>query len=118
MGYQSTAIAYNTRQSVDSSTFSGSYLPIGSPISNSARIVKIINNSGVDVDISTDGVTNHDFIPKNGFTLYDLGTNRGNDSPCLNFSTGTQFYAKGSASTGLVYMISLYGQGNTQTPPL
>ena len=118
MGYQSSAVAYDAARSVNSATLSGSFMVLGSPLTFQARIIKIVNNSGVDVTVSTDGVTTMDFVPKNGFTLYDLGTNRGNDSPCFVFPSGTQFYVNGTASTGLIYLICLYGAGTSQTPPL
>lgn len=117
MGAQSTVIKYAPMQSLDTSTLSGSYLPLGSGLSNPSRIFKIINASTVPVTISTDGSTDNDYIPADGgFTLYDAGTNRGNPSPELNLPP-TQFFVKGSAGTGSVYLVSMYAFTPQQSIP-
>lgn len=118
MSYQSTALVYDTIRSLDTASLSGSYLLIGSALSFQGRIIKIVNASNVSVTISTDGVNDMDIIPAGSFSLYDAGTNRGNDSPCLAFPKGTAFYAKGSVGTGSVYVVCLYGYTNSQNPPL
>lgn len=105
-------------QSINSATLSGSYLPLGSPTPDGARIFKIVNNSSVDVLVSIDGVTNHDIVTKGGFCLYDIGTNRGNPSPMTVLPADTQFYVSGSSGTGFIYLVVLYGYTNTQPVPL
>lgn len=98
---------YIARQSRNSSTFNNSYQTLGSAISSPAVICKIVNDSTIDIDVSTDGSTDHDFVPANGFVLYDLRTNHGVDQNFM-FPKGTQFYIKGSAAgTGSVYLIVL-----------
>lgn len=92
--------------SFDSSTLSGSYQSVGA-ITISAQVLKITNNSSVDMTISWDGVHDHDFIPKmSGFVL-DVTTN-GEQLFCA-IRKGTNIYVKGSAGTGLIY-ISAYAQ--------
>lgn len=118
MTYQSTVLFYETLKSLDTATLSGSYLPIGTKLGNESRILKIINDSTVAVLISTDGTNDKDYVPSGSFVLYDLGTNRGHAAPCMVFAKGTQFYAKAATGTGSVYLISLYGNTNPQTPPL
>ena len=87
------------------STYDGTYVVLGSALTSPAVILKIINNSDRDLDISTDGVTDHDFVPKNGFVLYDLRANHGRLDDLL-FPLGTQFYIKGSAGgSGNVYLV-------------
>ena len=117
MSGQSTALLYDTMRSLDTSTLSGSYLPIGTPLTYSGRIVKIINASNVSITISTNGSTDMDIVPSGSFTLYDAGTNRGNSSPCMFFPKGTQFSAKGSVGTGSVYLVCLYGYETLTYPP-
>lgn len=116
--YVSTILQYETLRSLDSATLAGSYLPIGTPLADAARILKIVNVSNVTVTISTDGTNDMDILPGGSFVLYDAGTNRGNAAPCMTFAKGTQFYAKGSVGVGLIYLVSLYGYTNPQTPPL
>jgi hypothetical protein len=118
MGAQSTVIAYETIKSIDSGTFTGSYLPIGIASTHEARIFKIVNNSNVGVTISVDGSTDVDFVPASTFVLYDVCTNRSNAVPLMDLPKGTQFYAKAAAGTGLVYVVILYGFTPAATIPL
>jgi hypothetical protein len=98
---------YLARQSRDSSTFDGSYQTLGSPLGSPAIIFKIVNDSNMDIDISVDGSQDHDFVPANGFVLYDLRTNRRKDQQ-FAFIQGTQFYVRGSApGTGNIYLVAM-----------
>lgn len=117
MGSQSTVITYNPMQSIDSTTFTGSYIPLGIPIPNTSRIYKIVNNSNVLIKVSINGTTDMDVLPANSFVLYDLGTNRGNPSADTALPQGTQFYVNGPAGTGLVYLVTLFANAPTQTVP-
>lgn len=110
---QSTVLAYESIKSIDSATFTGSYQAIGSASTHPARIFKIVNNSNVDVTISTDGINDKDFLPASTFVLYDIGTNRGNSASEINLPP-TQFYAKSGAGTGSVYVVIMYA--NTPNP--
>ena len=92
------------RQDRNSSTFNNTFQTLGSSLSQPGVIVKIINNSNVDIDVSLDGVTNHDFVPMGSFVLYDLRTNHGVEKQ-FAFKLGTQFYVKGAAAgVGSVYL--------------
>jgi hypothetical protein len=117
MGSQSTLIAYNPMQSIDSATFTGSYIPLGGPTPTTCRIFKIVNTSNVLITVSTDGVTDMDVLPTNSFVLYDLGTNRGNPSADTALGQNTQFYVSGEAGTGLVYLVTLYASTPFQQVP-
>ena len=107
MAAQSQTLAFGTLQSLDTSGLSGSYLFLGQ-LSYPARIIKITNNSTVDVTVSTDGTTDMDIVPLGSFVLYDIGTNKGTSAPCTDFANGTSFFVKGSAGTGSVYLTYLY----------
>ena len=98
-------IAWETLRSLDSSTLSG-YTKIGTPLLNPSYILKIVNNSTVLVTISIDGVTDIDVVPSGGFFLYDEG--KGQEVNRLALPQGTQFFAKGTAGTGLIYLSSQY----------
>ncbi len=107
MGY-TTRLAYEPLRSIDSATFTGSYQLLGSSLSNSSSLIKIVNNSNVDVTVSTDGTNDHDFVPANGFVLYDNTTNHTTDVPGVFVPQGRQYFVKGSAGTGSVYLITQY----------
>ena len=94
---------YIERQSRDSATFDGTFQTLGSALSDPACLIKVVNNSTVDIDISVDGTTNHDFVPAGSFFLYDLRANHGRENDFV-FIKGTQVYVKGAAGTGSVYL--------------
>jgi hypothetical protein len=96
----------DTLRSIDSSTFSGSYQAVGSVLPYPVRIVKFTNQSLVDVLVSWDGSTDNEIIPASGFLLLDVSSNRETANQCA-IPAKTQFYVKGTASTGLFY-ISVY----------
>lgn len=104
--------AYRTRQERAGSTFDGTYQTLGNPLPADAAILKIINNTALDVDISTDGTNNHDFLQASGgFVVYDLranGKGKGYSEEGLLFREGLQFYVNGSgATTGDIYLITI-----------
>jgi hypothetical protein len=108
MAYTSQ-ILYQPMQSIDSSTFTGSYQALGTPLVHPSSIIKVVNNSNVDVTVSTDGINAMDFIPANSFFLYDCTTNTPpSDSQGVYVPKGTQYLVKGSAGVGLVYLVIQY----------
>ena len=108
--YYGIKLTYDERRDIDSATFNNSYQAVGSALTRPIRIVKIVNNSDEDIDISTDGVTDHDACPAGGFCLYDLTANKVQyqGQSGAFFAEGTQFYVKGAAAgTGLVYLVCI-----------
>lgn len=105
--FNTTQIEYETLRSRDSATFTGSYQTLGTPLEHPAVLVKMVNNSDVLVTISVDGTTDHDILPAGSFWLYDITSDSPHTSSIYR-KQGTQFYVKGSASTGSVYLVSLY----------
>lgn len=99
-------IAWETLRSIDSATFTGSYQALGTALLYPSAILKIVNNSTVLVTISINGSTDIDVLPANSFTLYD---ELKYGAPNYQFiRAGTQFFVKGSAGTGSVYLVSQY----------
>ncbi len=95
-------------RSIDSSGFDDTYQPLDTRLGHMACLVKFVNASDIDVTISWDGVTDHDFIPANSFALYDI-TQQTQREFGIYISKGTQFYVKGAeAGEGSVYMTVLY----------
>lgn len=100
-------MAYETLRSIDSATFTGSYQALGTATLHPASIVKVVNNSSVLVTISIDGTTDCDILPANSFFLYDYTTNSPRSNSVYD-PQGTQYFVKGVASTGLVYLVVQY----------
>ena len=100
-------ISWENLRSRDSATFTGSYQTLGNPLSNPSYICKLVNNSTVLVTISIDGTNDIDIAPAGSFWLYDEGK-VGSNAQVPALPKGTQFYVKGSAGTGSVYLVSQY----------
>lgn len=80
-------------------SLTGSYQALnGSGFSDDAKILKIYNPSTtISIDISLDGVNDHDFIPPLGTLIVDFQTNH-YDGPI--YGTGTLNVAKGQILWG------------------
>ncbi len=104
---QTQRIAWETLRSRDSATFTGSYQTLGTPLLHPSYICKLVNNSTVLITISIDGINDVDIAPANSFWLYDE-SKAGNSSFMPALPEGTQILIKGSAGTGLVYLVSQY----------
>jgi hypothetical protein len=100
-------IAWETLRSIDSATLTGSYQAVGTPLAQASYKCKLVNNSTVLVTISIDGTTDIDVAPAGSFWLYDEGTS-GTLASTPAVPKGTLFYVKGSAGTGLIYLVSQY----------
>lgn len=80
---------------------------VASPITNPSRVLLFVNNTGVNVTISWDGVNDaFVLVPGAGFAL-DENANAVANATLVTIA-GTQFYAKGTASTGSVYLSTFY----------
>lgn len=101
-------LLYETIRSIDSATFTGSFQNLGTPLAHAASIVKMVNNSGVDVTISIDGTTTVDVCPAGSFWLYDITTNKTCDGNPIFIPKGRQYMVSGTVSTGLVYLVVQY----------
>lgn len=113
MGILGKRALFETLRSIDSATFTGAYQAIGTPLANPAVLIKIVNNSTVLVTVSLDGVNDQDIYPAGSFTIYDVGSDAQSVSSDLrlSISQGTQFYVKGLAGTGSVYLVVMYAGG-------
>lgn len=104
-----TQLLYETLRSIDSSTFTGNYQALGTPLMHPATMIKFTNNSSAFVTISIDGVSDYDVLPGNSFVLYDVTSNApAQASVGIFIPQGRQYYVKGSSSTGLVYLVVQY----------
>lgn len=106
MGYTSR-IAWETLRSKDSATLTGGYDTLGTPLVYASYICKLVNNSTVLVTVSIDGATDIDVAPAGSFWLYDEGKYLPGVNPIF-VPAGTQFYVKGAAGAGLIYLVSQY----------
>lgn len=99
MALNSNRLRWENLRSINSATLTGGYDALGTPLENPGSILKLVNNSNVTVTVSVDSVNDIDVCPAGSFFLYD----EFNDLPA-----GTQFYIKGSAGVGLIYLAVQY----------
>jgi SOS-response transcriptional repressor LexA len=72
-------------------------------------LVRITNDSGVDITVSLDGVTDNEYIIAGEVLLLPVQTNAGPGGWVALLHKGQKFYIKGTgASTGLVYLSGYY----------
>lgn len=92
-------VACVTKSVFNPASLTGTYQVMnGSGFSDSVKIWKLYNGSTtVSIDISLDGVTNHDFIPPLGTLIVDF---QGNHSSQTTYGTGTLNLRKGQLIWG------------------
>ena len=100
-------LKFETLRSINSASFTGTYQTIGSTLAFPSRFLFIVNNSGVLITMSTDGTNDHFVIQPGAGLAFD---ETANSIPFSQFciAQGTQFYVKGAASTGFVYLTTAY----------
>ena len=99
-----------TIRSLAFGAFVGGYNALGTPFDHPIRLLKVVNRTDVDLDVSFDGVTDHDIITANSFYLYDVSSNRDATAEEWYFAKGTQIYVQGAPTTGSVYLVVYYGR--------
>lgn len=107
-----TRAAFEELRSLTSASISQVFAVIGSSLINPARLIKISNNTDTDLVISFDGITDHDFVPSNSFTLYDFSANLSINPGQLTLPANTLVYARDlgtPAISGSVYLTVIYG---------
>jgi uncharacterized protein YjiK len=102
-----TRATIDTLRSRDSATFNNTYQTLGSAVTHSMRLIKITNNSTVLVTISIDGLNDNEVLPAGSFVLIDFSANRETGN-AFELPANTQFYVKGAAGTGSVYLSVYY----------
>lgn len=88
------------------------YSPFGSLLGHQARLLKVINTTNAGMFLSFDGTTDNDYVPANGFTLYDFTTNSTNTGSFV-IQRNTQIYLKYETlpTLGNVYLVNIYSKG-------
>jgi hypothetical protein len=114
MGQELYSVQCITRTKYNIAGLSGSYQVInGTGFSDDIKIFKIYNGGTVDVDISYDGVTDHDIAPGVSTFILDCQANHADNSAygagTKYFRNGQLVYAKniegGPGGTGFIYLI-------------
>lgn len=93
----------------DAATLTGGYDAISStPNAGPAVILRIINDSNVDIEVSYDGVNSHDFIPANDKLELNFQANASPNNFVSMLRKGAKVYVNGSPGTGHIYLAVYY----------
>jgi hypothetical protein len=88
------------------------YAAVGVAFTRPVRLMKIVNTTNQSLDVSLDGVTDHDIVPANSFTLYDLTTNKVRDEGAF-FRVGRRVFVKSTSgvapTSGSCYAVVIAG---------
>lgn len=80
----------------------GSYQVVSSGgFSKDLAVYKLYNGSSSDIDVSYDGVTDHDIIPAGGTFVLDVQAN--SEGARAAWPAGREMFVKGTASGGSLY---------------
>lgn len=103
-------VFYEALRGINSNTFTGAYQALGGVLAHNPFLIKLVNNSTVPVTVSIDGSADHDICPAGSFFLYDETSNASREGG-LTVAKGTQFWVKGAAGVGSVYLVVQYAGG-------
>lgn len=103
----------DTLRSMAFGTITNAYQALGTPLTHTCRIFRLINATDGDMLISIDGSTDQFFLPANSFVLYDLAANAERGSEMFVLEKGTQFYVKfvTAPTVKRVAVEVIYGRG-------
>jgi hypothetical protein len=99
-----TRLAWETMRVFNSASLTGGYDALGTPLTQAAYKIKMVNMSDKTVTVSIDGATDIDVCPTLGFWLYDEMMTVQHEG----LQKGTQFFVKGTAGTGNIYLVVQY----------
>lgn len=104
-------MAFEPLRSLAFGGISGTYAKVGTPFAHSEAIIKVQNLTDSQVTISLDGSTDHDTLPAQSFSLYDITANKARaDDRAL--PQNTQVWVKQTSAgptLGSVYITLLFG---------
>lgn len=100
-----------TKSVFNPASLTGTYQAMnGTGFDDTVKVLKLYNGSTtVSIDISLDGINNHDFIPPLGTLIVDFQTNHSNSSSygsgTLNIRKGQILYGKTAESPTYLQII-------------
>jgi len=95
--------------SVNSATFTGAFVALNGGLQAPCVILRIINSSNREIDISYDGgATAHDHLFPGERLQLDFQANAVPNTSSAAMAKGTVIYVRGAAGAGLVYLAGYY----------
>jgi hypothetical protein len=98
-----------TLASRDSGTFNNTFQVVSSGLAEACFLLRIVNDSNIDVLVSYDGLSNHDYVPSGQELNLNLQTNSQPGNWTALIKKGTPVYVKGAiAGVGSVFVAGYY----------
>jgi hypothetical protein len=94
-------------RTIAGSTLTGTYKVISTPITNPSKILIFVNNTGVLVTISWDGVNDHLVLVPGATLVLDEDSNAVSTAT-FETAAKTQFWAKGSTGADNLYLSTFF----------
>jgi len=107
----SVRVRYEELRLRDHSEILANYISVGDPFEHPIRLIKVSNFTDSNLIISFDGITDHDVVGANSYSLYDYGSNRSDQGGYLEMSIGDRFMIKAEdalPNQGKVYVTAFY----------
>lgn len=99
------AIPYKTRAAA---TFNGTFQNIGTPLEEPCFMIRVVNESDTDVQISYDGINPNDYVITKTQVTLNFQTNGQPNNYLANLPKGMQIYVRGLAGNGNVFLIGYF----------
>lgn len=88
------AVQFETLRTVAFGSITNSFVAVGDPLANPAVMVKCVNTTDVELQVSDDGTNAKISLPSGAASLYDFNANRLANANIYAVAAGTQFYVK------------------------
>lgn len=108
------AIVYTpeTERTLASGSISGTYAKVGTPLAFASVQLIFQNQTDVAISFSFDGTNSAITLASGSTFCSDVQANRDGDNP-FRAPQSTQFWVKGSPTSGSVYISSFYANNRT-----
>jgi len=104
-----TSVKAIARQDFDSASITASYQPMSvTGLPAACFMVRIVNSTNKDIEISYDGVTDNEYILAEDTFILPAQMNAQPTGWEALIAKGTIFYVKGTAGTGFVRVTAYY----------
>jgi hypothetical protein len=99
---------FDTLREIAFGSITGSFQLVGTAFGHINYLIKIQNTCNTGMFISFDGTNIHDYIPSNGFSLYDFNSN----ALAQPFGEGCYVKYESAPSSGNVYVTTVHFRGS------
>ncbi len=108
-----TRVGIEPIRTVAFGAISGTYIPLGTPLTNHIRLIVVTSSLNANIYLTTDGITDEIVIGANSYRVLDFSANKVRDDG-LFVSSGTQISIKqvsGAPTSGDIWLEAFYGEG-------